>query len=575
MPTNVESLAKPNIAQRESRRTKKSESPTKSSFSSLSRPKNPTPATELNSGYSSSISNKYSSNDNVNYKAHNRTNSSTNTDSLLSRLKNSNQILIHSRRHSTSPQTINYSDSKLIQTSNSNIPAHTVPKRKNSIGASLVKRLSGKRDSKAEISISTSKTQNENEFDVNSHSVSNTTQTRRHSETDKISETSKHALHPTPPRTSTTNSHRTSLVSVVEAAAAPNEIKISTDPVDSEKLSADVQYLLGVSPFKSGDGLKKYKRFCNDRLALMGLSNLGQTCYMNSILQCLFSCKILAGYFLSDQYRIDSKTNEGGALHKYFAELIEECYNSSRSVAAPRGFFEEFGAFAPEFAGFEQQDSQEYLRLLLDKLHDELNKIKKWPRFVYTDNELERIRDTEKALFWWNNHRAKNQSIISELFCGQMHSTVTCNSCGKSSSTFEIFWDISLPVPAGRAYTPISLEDCLSRFCSPEPLEDLYFCEKCNTKTKAVKCIKFYRFPEILVIQLKRFTSDNRKIESNVMYPVEGLTLGQTHSLLEGGDKDDTYDLVAVSNHIGGVDGGHYIATCRNEDGKWYRKDDD
>lgn len=108
-----------------------------------------------------------------------------------------------------------------------------------------------------------------------------------------------------------------------------------------------------------------------------GLYNLGNTCYMNSALQCLANTKFFSEYFVnakSFQKQMNMKNPMGfqGELAKEFANLMTSMYQGS-SVVFPRTFKATIGNVSDQFAGFEQQDSQEFLSFLLDGLHEELN----------------------------------------------------------------------------------------------------------------------------------------------------------------------------------------------------------
>ncbi|TPX70604.1 hypothetical protein SpCBS45565_g01590 [Spizellomyces sp. 'palustris'] len=226
---------------------------------------------------------------------------------------------------------------------------------------------------------------------------------------------------------------------------------------------------------------------------------------------------------------------------------------------------------------------------MLDGLHEDLNRVQVRPRFTYKDEEADNLRDVEKARLSWNRYHAVNNSVIFDLFGGQLQSTVICHGCNHRSVTFDTFWDLSLPIPKAYArrssrysLTPsgesCSLSECLAEFAMKEILEEPYKCDNCKSHQKASKSLKLYRCPEILVLHLKRFTYSyysRDKIETNVKFPAEGLVLDEIMSDLEGRDLEVRYDLFGISNHMGGLGGGHYIAHVRNIDDKiWYEKND-
>lgn len=103
------------------------------------------------------------------------------------------------------------------------------------------------------------------------------------------------------------------------------------------------------------------------------------------------------------------------------------------------------GRFAPQFSGYQQQDSQELLTFLLDGLHEDLNRIKKKPYIEMKD--CENRPDDEIAAEAWENYKKRNDSVILDLFHGLLKSTVVCPECPKISVTFDPFCYLSLPLP--------------------------------------------------------------------------------------------------------------------------------
>ncbi|XP_039189947.1 ubiquitin carboxyl-terminal hydrolase 4 [Crotalus tigris] len=182
---------------------------------------------------------------------------------------------------------------------------------------------------------------------------------------------------------------------------------------------------------------------------LCGLSNLGNTCFMNSALQCLSNTPPLTDYFLEDKYEAEINQNNPlgmrGEIAEAYAELIKQMWSGRNSHVAPRMFKTQVGRFAPQFSGYQQQDSQELLAFLLDGLHEDLNRVKKKPYLELKDANGR--PDSIVAKEAWENHQLRNDSIIVDIFHGLFKSTLVCPKCSKISVTFDPFCYLTLPLP--------------------------------------------------------------------------------------------------------------------------------
>ncbi|XP_044486865.1 ubiquitin carboxyl-terminal hydrolase 9-like isoform X2 [Mangifera indica] len=186
-----------------------------------------------------------------------------------------------------------------------------------------------------------------------------------------------------------------------------------------------------------------------ERGGLAGLQNLGNTCFMNSALQCLVHTPRLVDYFLQDYSdEINTKNPLGmhGELAIAFGELLRKLWSSGRTTIAPRAFKGKLARFAPQFSGYNQHDSQELLAFLLDGLHEDLNRVKQKPYIEMKDSDGR--PDEEVANECWINHKARNDSLIVDVFQGQYKSTLVCPVCNKISITFDPFMYLTLPLPS-------------------------------------------------------------------------------------------------------------------------------
>ncbi|XP_053307814.1 ubiquitin carboxyl-terminal hydrolase 2 isoform X2 [Spea bombifrons] len=309
---------------------------------------------------------------------------------------------------------------------------------------------------------------------------------------------------------------------------------------------------------------------------LVGLRNLGNTCFMNSILQCLSNTKDLRDYCLQNTYRRDlnSKTCNS-AIMEEFARLLRAMWTCSiNEIVSPSEFKTQIQKYAPRFMGYNQQDAQEFLRFLLDGLHNEVNRVTVRPK--PTCQDLDHMPDTEKAKQMWKRYLEREDSRIVELFVGQLKSSLTCMECGYCSTVFDPFWDLSLPIPK-KSIPEVSLMDCIRLFTKEDVLdgEEKPTCCRCKTRRRCTKKFTIQRFPKFLVLHLKRFSEArirSSKLSSFVNFPLRDLDLREFASEPSSQAK---YNLYAVSNHSGTTMGGHYTAYCKNpNNSEWYTFND-
>lgn len=179
-----------------------------------------------------------------------------------------------------------------------------------------------------------------------------------------------------------------------------------------------------------------------------GIINIGNTCFMNSALQCLSSIPPLSDFFLSQRYKNDINESNPlgmkGKVAKAFAQVLEKLWSPQTSVIDISDFKRVIEKFSPQFSGYQQHDSHELVAFLLDGLHEDLNRIKDKP---YIEEEELNKEDKELAKIAWDNYLARNNSIIVDYFQGLLKSRLVCPTCNKVSIKFDPFMYLTLPLP--------------------------------------------------------------------------------------------------------------------------------
>lgn len=298
---------------------------------------------------------------------------------------------------------------------------------------------------------------------------------------------------------------------------------------------------------------------------LNGLSNLGNTCFMNSVLQCLAHTYEL--FDIETEKKTD-KIFDVKIFDEYF-KLIHFMWNENSTVS-PNGFLKYVQFVAKRknremFTGFDQNDFSEFLLFLISCFHEST---KKEGPYINTKCPI--------VTKYLNTVYKKDYSEVANLFNGIQVNTVYSKETNKEvNKTVDQFTILSLPVPEKNNLT---IECCLDVYFNKIDLsgENKYVLpdnnENAGEKIDATITYKIWTLPKILILNLLRVKINRNKMVKNETLISYGETLNLDKYCLNKGNNN--YQLYAIGEHHGNLYGGHYTCLVKNTNGKWYRFND-
>ena len=325
-----------------------------------------------------------------------------------------------------------------------------------------------------------------------------------------------------------------------------------------------------------------------------GLANLGNTCFLNAVTQCLTHTPPLASFCLAGEHRKARGKSRGGGggfdavyeMGEHICRALgggEHADGGARRAIAPLALVKNLRSVSKTFRKGRQEDAHEFARCVLDAMHKKCCD-------VATPRAKEGSRRSETSFVW-------------RAFGGTLRSRITCQTCGRASDKFDGFMDLSLDIARAK-----SVSHALRSYVATEVLDgaNKYKCEMApNGKahmTRATKQFTIEKAPLILTVQLKRFEYvpfGRGKLNQFVEYPLVldlSAAMSGANESAEGKrrrhgrpnadtpnapvtahrNSRETYSLFGVVVHSGGsMHSGHYYCYVKGPTGHWYEMDDE
>jgi ubiquitin C-terminal hydrolase len=303
----------------------------------------------------------------------------------------------------------------------------------------------------------------------------------------------------------------------------------------------------------------------------LGLANLGNTCFMNAVLQALRCNKDWTLFCIKDNITSYIQPNDSPSKKILLAyiDLLKSIWNGDGpGYVHPAGFYNEIrnvvnGTIYEDFARKQPQDAHEFLVWLLDQMY-----MASQSQVVINIKDEKNIEPMIlQALNGWKTAFEKQWSPLTDLVFGLYRIQYICSKCSTTHTRWETFNTLKYSLDVNEEQVPLSLISCLKKEFQDETIDE-YACDKCCAKdnkirSAAVKKVRIWRLPKLLIITAKRFASNGSKI----YLPVSQTEKESFYEIFAAESHEPSkhiqYGLFATVDHHGSQYGGHYTSQAK------------
>lgn len=312
----------------------------------------------------------------------------------------------------------------------------------------------------------------------------------------------------------------------------------------------------------------------NEGDGLSGLANVGNTCYLNSCMQILSHTEPLNNFLKSDYTKKINNVPDSVLLIEW--NKLRDLMWSENCTIAPNGFVSAIRKISSIkgrhlFTGFDQNDVSEFLLFMIDSFHNAMKREVDIEIYGNAKNPTDIL--AIKCFTMLKDMFRKEYSEIIDIFFGISVMHIKSLKTGYILSCKpEPFCVLSLSIPNNKQN--INLFDCLDEYCKIERLENenAYLNENTKEKEAVDKGVMFWSLPQVLIIDIKRYNFNGKKLNNIIDIPLENVNFSK---YINGYNRDSyIYDLYGICNHSGGTLGGHYTCYVKIKNGNWYEFND-